>query len=115
MKINLKPFTIRLIAAFLLVVSIVVIHSCKKDKAEKTVTASTTNPTVVLAQKWYQSTYPNVNNATTTKQTSQSVARLSRDWSKKFFPVWSRANVFTEDGMTFIELPATKAGDMAVS
>jgi hypothetical protein len=39
---------------------------------------------------------------------------LSHDWSKKFLPKWEKANTFTKDGITYIELPAIKIGDMAV-
>src|ERR1700740_728563 len=34
---------------------------------------------------------------------------------RKLFPLWAKATIFTQDGLTFIELPATKKGDMAMS
>lgn len=114
MKKCLKPNLLNLSILCLLSLAITIIYSCRKDHTENTrPTAVMTDPLVSLAKKWYDSTYVNINNSNT-KQATQSDKKYLHDWSKKFAPYWSKAKIFTEDGTTFIELPAVKNGDMAL-
>jgi len=114
MKPYLKPSPAKLVIALILFVAIVVVHSCKKDRAGQARTVTPDNPVITQAQRWYDSVYTK-QLSKTGKQTTQSVGQSVHDWSQKFKPYWAKANVFMQSGMTFIELPAIKSGDMAVS
>jgi hypothetical protein len=108
-----KPLTFRLIAVLLVITAALVTHSCKKDRPEvKPPLITITNPMVSQAKQWYDSVYTSVSN---TKQTTQSTGKAKHDLSKKFLPNWAKANTFTKDGITYIEIPAIKNGDMAIS
>ena len=103
----------RLIIVFIILMAAFIIHSCKKDNTAKNQAVSS-EVMVSLAKQWYNAKYP----ATTgnSKLATQSLGRGStQDWSKTFSPYWDKANTFLIDSLTFIELPALKKGNMAMS
>jgi len=67
---------------------------------------------ISLARQWYDAKYPAVNNG---KLTAHSTGTGTQDWTKAFSPYWAKANTFVIDSLAFIELPALKKGDMAMS
>ena len=112
-KIYPKPFIFQLVTILILVATITVIHSCKKDKQEKLPVNTLTDPIISQAKAWYDSVYAAVNN--NSKLATQSVGQKStHDWSKRFFPDWAKANTYIAGGITYIELPATQVGNMAI-
>lgn len=98
---------------FVLIIAVLIIHSCKKDKLEQAKAINTINPAISQAKQWYDSTFTSA--SSNSKQSTQSVGSRYRDWSKKFLPYWAGASIFSQDGLTFIELPAIKKGDMALA
>ena len=74
------------------------------------------HPTFIisLAKQWHNAKYPaTMGNS---KLATQSLGGGSaQDWSKTFSPYWDKANTFLIDSLTFIELPALKKGNMAMS
>jgi hypothetical protein len=107
-----KP-SFRFFTILIIVSAALVIHSCKKDKPELSKTIAINDPTISRAKLWYDSTYTVAN--TNTKISTQSIGKPSNDWNKMFKPYWAKANKFTQDGMTIVELPALKEGNMAMS
>jgi hypothetical protein len=108
-----KSLKIRLIACFILLSAAFIIHSCKKDNSNKEQAATNSN-IVSLAKQWYNVTYPTAGKFISDAATQGKGAAI-QDWSKTFSPYWTKANTFVIDSLTYIELPALKKGNMAMS
>jgi len=108
----LKSLKFRSLVCFIFLSMVFIIHSCKKEKPSNKTPIVTDSQMVNLARQWYDAKYPGVNNG---KLTTQSTEKSTQDWSKAFSPYWAEANTFVIDSLTFIELPALKKGDMAMS
>jgi hypothetical protein len=95
----------------------IIIHSCKKDNKNQLQDADITDPNVLVAQAWYNTSYPASAAASTgTTQATQSTGaqQASADWSKIISPYWSKAIAFTsKKGLNIVEAPALKKSDMA--
>src|ERR1700750_2209874 len=100
-KSLLRPASIRIVGIAIFLIIAFVIHSCKKDKInDAKATLIISDPLVISAKKWYDSTYDLANKS---KLTTQSVSRQTHDLSKKFLPDWTKVSVFTRDGITYME------------
>jgi hypothetical protein len=107
-----RKITPRLITFSIVLITAFIIHSCRKDNSNKTQPV-TGSALVGLAKQWYNATYPATR--PDNKLTTQSLGGGTQDWGKTFVPYWDKANTFAMDSLSFIELPALKRGDMAMS
>ena len=117
-KTIFKSFNTRLLLCCgFLIFTAIIIHSCKKDNKNQLQEADITDPNVLAAQTWYNTSYPaSATTSTTTTQATQSTGaqQASTDWSKIISPYWSKAAAFTsKKGLNIVEAPALKKGDMA--
>jgi len=108
----LKSLKFRSLVCFIFLSMVFIIHSCKKEKPSSKTPTVTDSQMISLARQWYDAKYPAVNNG---KLTTHSTGTGAQDWTKAFSPYWAKANTFIIDSLTFIELPALKKGDMAMS
>jgi hypothetical protein len=86
-----------------------IVNSCKKD-ANSNEQNKLADSTLNEARQWYENTYSL--NSSPDKQIINGIGK-KRDWSKILRPNWDKAEAFVSKGLNFIELPATKRGDMA--
>jgi hypothetical protein len=103
-KSYFKKLSICLSICFVLLCTVLIINSCKKDNTVKTQTALT-NPAVLQAKTWYESTYP-VN--TGSKLTTQSVNTTNSgvfDYSQYVKPYWSHAATYSRLNKNVVEIP----------
>jgi hypothetical protein len=117
-KNTLKSLNVRVLLCLgFLIFTAIIIHSCKKDNKNQLQDADITDPNVLVAQAWYNTSYPASAAASTgTAQATQSTGaqQASADWSKIISPYWSKATAFTsKKGLNIVEAPALKKGDMA--
>jgi hypothetical protein len=103
--LRLYPLWICLVALTL------IIHSCKKDN--KVSQPVIPDAIVDQARQWYESNYAKATTRSTVR--TQATGTAVQDWSKTFNPEWAKASKFMQDSLIFIELPALKKGDMAMS
>src|SRR3984957_9182114 len=104
----------RLIIAFAVLLIAFIIHSCKKDNSNNKQLPDVLNTTIVnMAKQWYTTTYSPANS--TGKLAVQSIGGAPNAWNQTFVPYWDKANTYTIDSLPYIELPALKRGDMAMS
>ncbi|MGZ3753707.1 MAG: hypothetical protein ACXVAY_02040 [Mucilaginibacter sp.] len=100
-----------------LIFTAIIIHSCKKDNKNQLQDTDITDPNVLAAQAWYNTSYPaSAATSTSTTQATQSTGaqQATTDWSKIISPYWSKAAAFTsKKGLNIVEAPALKKGDMA--
>jgi hypothetical protein len=108
----LKSLKFHLILGFILLCVVFIINSCRKDNSSNKTLSAINTQVVSLAKQWYDAKYPATSN---NKLITQSTGTGVQDWTQAFSPYWAKANTFVIDSLTFIELPALKKGDMAMS
>ncbi|HZY38545.1 MAG TPA: hypothetical protein VFE53_17925 [Mucilaginibacter sp.] len=105
----------RLIIALAVLLAAFIIHSCKKDNSSRQQPEVLNLAMVNLAKQWYNATYPAAK-ANHTKLATESIGGSGPNaWNQTFVPYWDKANTYTIDSLAYIELPALKRGDMAMS
>src|SRR6185503_484789 len=105
-----KSLKFRLIVCFFLLCAAFIINSCRKDNTAKQQPDILNTGMVNMAKKWYTATYPEKSGTVVTQSTGGN-----QDWTRMFSPYWDKASTFGLDTLTFIELPALKKGNMAMS
>ena len=103
----------RLIIAFAVLLAAFIIHSCKKDNSGNRQPDVLNTGLVNMAKQWYTTTYSEASN--TGKLATQSIGGAPNAWNQMFVPYWDKANTYTIDSLPYIELPALKRGDMAMT
>lgn len=94
---------------FIVLLGVIIIHSCKKDN--KT-TGPALPPAVAEAKLWYESTYPVATTANTSKLSTQSAGNAANplvDLSQALKPDWTRAATYKRLGANVVELPLSSA------
>jgi hypothetical protein len=104
----------QIIIAFAVLLIAFIVHSCKRDNSNNKQQTGVLNTALVnMAKQWYTATYPSTKN--TGKLATESIGGGSNVWNQTFIPYWNKANTYTIDSLPYIELPALKRGDMAMS
>jgi hypothetical protein len=98
-----KNTLLKLAAVIMLVITALIIHSCRKDS--KQTTSPNTNIAVDQARAWYESTYPVSTNANTPHQTINSISNTQFDFSQHIKPAWKYASNYAKLGKNVIEMP----------
>jgi competence protein ComGC len=110
---HFNKLNFRLIVILIISLVIFIVHSCKKDNSTNQDTSTSNTAIVNLAKQWYGATYPI--NRSNNNFAVQTVPAGTSAWSQTFIPDWTQANTYIIDSLTYIELPAIKRGDMAMS
>ena len=104
MKYFHKNSLLKLATFSLLLITALIIHSCRKDNKQPA-TPPTADIAVEQAKAWYQSTYPVAANAGTSHQTTNSISNTAFDFSQHTQPDWKHAATYAKLGKNVIEMP----------
>lgn len=105
MKKNyLRP---NLLIVLLLLIIGTIIHSCKKDKQGDLTETTITNQQLLLAEKWYKSTYPILAKAESNVKTQNisSESTSGSDYSQMIKPDWKHALNYNRFNKRILEIP----------
>ena len=105
-RFHTKPLIFKTVTILITICSILVIHSCKKDKPEQQ-TPAITDPLIAQARQWYESTYP-VHSGTnvSSRLATQSVGtNTAFDLTQAIKPNWLRGVRYSKLNQDVIQLP----------
>ena len=103
MKISKTLVTTKLYALLLLIVTGIIINSCRKDS--KNLSVPPLSPAVALAKAWYESTYKSTGSTNSKLVTDAIGAHPTFDFSQHVKPDWQHNSSYTRYSKNVIELP----------
>jgi len=103
----LKPFTLKLIIPFILILIAFALYSCRKDSKSDTQLL----PAVTVAKAWYENTYPVIAGENGKIIAQSAGGRL--DLSQLIKPDWQHSTSYVSDNKNVIEMPVDPGSKFA--